>query len=117
MTTSGDIVINNSANSKLAKLSKEDIEMYLMEKTLLFDINMFDEYIPLSNDALPEVEFPFTKGYVPWWIFDRGFTKTVLKEWECGVDDYDNLIIPIKDRDARLIGWVTRQYERNPKYL
>ena len=102
---------------RMLGLSKEDIEMYLMEKTLLFDINMFDEHTPLDNDVLPEVEFPFTKGYVPWWIFDRGFTKEVLKEWDCGVDDYDNLIIPIKDRTSRLVGWVTRHYDRNPKYM
>tara|TARA_R110000824_G_scaffold176701_1_gene355844 strand:- start:645 stop:1505 length:861 start_codon:yes stop_codon:yes gene_type:complete len=93
------------------------LSKYLDEQEFSFDINMFDEDMPVNEDNLPEVEFPFTSGYVPNWIFDRGFNKETLKRWDCGIDDNNNLILPIKDREARLVGWVTRQYNREPKYL
>ena len=93
------------------------ISKYLEEHEFSFDLNMFDEELPPISEDLPEVNFPFTSGYVPEWIFDRGFTKETLKKWECGMDDENNLILPIKDRASRLVGWVTRQYNREPKYL
>jgi len=93
------------------------LSKYLNDREFSFDINMFDEELSLETGDLPEVEFPFTNGYVPEWIFDRGFTKKALKRWDCGVDSDNNLIIPIKDRESRLVGWVTRQYDREPKYL
>ena len=93
------------------------LSKYLNESEFSFDINMFDGELPLETGELPEVEFPFTNGYVPEWIFDRGFTKKALKRWDCGIDSANNLIIPIKDKESRLVGWVTRQYDREPKYL
>ena len=102
---------------RILGLDKLAVDKYLMDKSLFLDIDMFDSISPPVNGKLPEVTFPHTAGQVPWWIFDRGFTKKTLKYWECGVDNYNNLIIPIKDRDARLVGWVTRQYNREPKYL
>jgi len=93
------------------------LSKYLNDREFSFDINMFDEELSLETGDLPEVEFPFTNGYVPEWIFARGFTKKALKRWDCGVDSDNNLIIPIKDRESRLVGWVTRQYDREPKYL
>ena len=93
------------------------LSKYLNESEFSFDINMFDGELPLEAGDLPEVGFPFTNGYVPAWIFDRGFTKKALKRWDCGVDSENNLVIPIKDRESRLVGWVTRQYDREPKYL
>jgi len=93
------------------------LSKYLDEREFSFDINMFDEELPPETDNLPEVESPFKHGYVPEWIFDRGFNKKVLKQWDCGIDSDNNLVIPIKDRESRLVGWVTRQYDREPKYL
>lgn len=92
------------------------ISKYLDEHEFSFDINMFDKELPPISETLPEVVFPFTSGYVPEWIFQRGFTKKTLKKWDCGVDG-NNLVLPIKDKDSRLVGWVTRQYDREPKYL
>jgi DNA primase len=93
------------------------LSKYLDEREFSFDLNMFDEELPLEVGDLLEVESPFKHGYVPEWIFDRGFTKKALKRWNCGIDSNNNLIIPIKDRESRLVGWVTRQYNREPKYL
>ena len=100
-------------------LDQKAVDKYLEDKELFLDINMFDEVIPPNNGSLPEVSFSdtHTLGRVPTWIFDRDFTKTTLKRWDCGTDNYNNLIIPVKDRDTRLVGWITRQFERDPKYL
>ena len=98
-------------------LDQKAVDKYLEDKELFLDINMFDAVAPSKNGHLPEVTFPFITGRVPWWIFDRGFTKETLKQWGCGTDNDKNLIIPVKDRDSRLVGWITRQYNRDPKYL
>ena len=102
---------------RILGLNTSAIDDYLMDKTLFLDIDMFDSIVPVVNDKLPEVSFPHITEKVPWWIFDRGFTKKALKRWDCGVDSENNLVIPIKDRESRLVGWVTRQYNREPKYL
>jgi len=98
-------------------LDQKAVDKYLEDKELFLDIDMFDVVAPLTNGHLPEVAFPFITGRVPWWIFDREFTKTTLKKWECGTDNDNNLIISVKDKDSRLVGWITRQYNRDPKYL
>jgi len=102
---------------KFLGIDKEGIEKYLVDHTMFYDLGMFDSVAPPIEGQLLEVDFPHTTGRVPSWIFDRAFTKTTLKRWDCGTDNYNNLIIPINDRDSRLVGWVTRQFERNPKYL
>ena len=102
---------------KILGLDKEGIEKYLVDHTMFYDLGMFDAVAPPVEGQLLEVEFPHISGRVPSWIFERDFTKTTLKRWDCGTDNYNNLIIPINDRDSRLVGWVTRQFERNPKYL
>ena len=102
---------------KILGLDKEGIEKYLVDHTMFYDLGMFDSVAPPMDGQLLEVEFPHTFGRVPSWIFDRDFSKTTLKRWDCGTDIYGNLIIPVKDRDSRLVGWITRQFEREPKYL
>ena len=102
---------------KILGIDKDAVDKYLLDNTLFLDIDMFDSVTPPVTVTLPDVSFPHTYGRVPEWIFDRGFSKTILKRWECGVDDYNNLIIPVSDRDSRLVGWVTRHYDRDPKYL
>ena len=71
----------------------------------------------VEDQELDEIEIPYQKGYVPDWIFERGFNKQTLLEWECGIDTYRNLVIPIHDKSSREVGWVTRQYKQEPKYL
>ena len=102
---------------KILGLDKEGIEKYLIDHTMFYDLGMFDAVAPPIEGQLLEVEFPHISGRVPSWIFDRDFTKTTLKRWDCGTDNYNNLIIPINDRDSRLVGWVTRKDFGTPKYL
>jgi len=66
---------------------------------------------------MPEVTFPSRQGFVPEWIFDRGFNKRTLRKWGCGIDVWNGLVIPIEDKDNKLVGWVTRKEFGTPKYL
>ena len=47
------------------------------------------------DSILPEVEIPYTQFKVPNWIFDRGFNKSTLKKWKCGVTGNNGLVIPV----------------------
>ena len=64
-----------------------------------------------------EISVEYDKARVPPWIFDRGFSRETLIEWECGADIEGSLVIPVKDNDKRLVGTVTRRLNREPKYL
>jgi|TARA_R110000765_G_scaffold377006_2_gene467837 DNA primase len=58
-----------------------------------------------------EVVFPFMPALeYPTWILNRGFTEQQLKAWECTVNNSTgSFIIPIKDHEAKLVGWVSRK--------
>jgi len=80
--------------------------------TALFKHERVDEEKPL-----PEIEFPFEKGRIPTWIYNRGISKESLLRWEAGVDDRAGLALPVRDSDSRMIGWVLRQRIAEPRYL
>ena len=101
---------------KYLGISYEDAQSRVSSNTSVFNINIFDDLV--SDDVImPEVQFPFKGGYVPEWIFDRGFNKPTLKKWGCGIDGENSLIIPIQDEISRLVGWVSRRQYMTPKYL
>jgi len=101
---------------KYLGISYEDAQQKVLTNTSIFNINIFDEFV--TNDIeMPEVQFPFKQGYVPEWIFDRGFDKKTLRRWGCGIDDENSLVIPIQDNISRLVGWVSRRQYMTPKYL
>jgi len=101
---------------KYLGISYEDAQLRVLSDTSVFNINIFDDLV-LDDTVMPEVEFPFKGGYVPEWIFDRGFNKPTLKKWGCGIDGENSLIIPIQDDISRLVGWVSRRQYMTPKYL
>ena len=101
---------------KYLGISYDQAQQKVLTNTSVFDINLFDEFV--SNESvMPEVNFPFKQGYVPEWIFDRGFNKKTLHKWGCGIDSENSLIIPIQDDVSRLVGWVSRRQYMTPKYL
>ena len=51
------------------------------------------------------------------WIFDRGFTKECIEKWGCKKNRYNDLSIPVDNKDNKTIGWLTRRYEMIPKYM
>lgn len=101
---------------KYLGISYEEATQKALTNTSVFNLNLFDEFI-VDDSSMPEVQFPFKEGYVPEWIFDRGFNKPTLKKWGCGIDSENSLIIPIQDSLSRLVGWVSRRQYLTPKYL
>ena len=67
-----------------------------------------------SEKTLPS---SFIENQLPEWIYDRGFTKDFLLEWGCGTNVYDDLIIPIRDKDGTTVGHVSRRQNTEPKYM
>lgn len=58
---------------------------------------------------LSEVVCPFDFSDFPAWIMDRGFNRPTIKKWGFGRNKATgSLVIPIKDNNARLVGWVCR---------
>lgn len=71
-----------------------------------------------SVSSLPLIDFPFDRTKVPAWIFERGFSKKILKEWGCGYAPGGSLAIPISDREKRNVGWLLRQPKGiEPRYI
>ena len=101
---------------KYLGISYEEATQKVLTNTSVFNLNMFDGLIA-EDSTMPEVQFPFKEGYVPEWIFDRGFNKPTLQKWGCGIDSENSLIIPIQDAVSRLVGWVSRRQYMTPKYL
>lgn len=102
--------------AKYLKISWDAIDEVLLSKQLTFDLNMFDEQEDLDVDEMSEVDFPYDMGYVPEWIFDRGFNKKTLSKWRCAVDLEDSLVIPVFN-GKQVVGWITRRLYMTPKYL
>ena len=96
--------------------SRIQIDSLLHEQEANFDVNLFDVF-ELEEEQLPEIEFPFICDSVPKWIVERGFNKYTLEKWGCAINTYNDLIIPVNDRDRRLVGWVSRRLNANPKYM
>jgi DNA primase len=101
---------------KYLNLSALEVDKYLSDKEVSLDLNFFDEF-SLDDDVI-EIGLPedFIINEYPEWIFDRGFTKQTLSEWQCGINKYNDLIIPIYDL-ASLKGWVARRLNAVPKYM
>ena len=101
---------------KYLHISYEESQQLVIKGQVNFDINLFDDLVEDEN-IMPELAFPFKQGFVPEWIFDRGFNKITLGKWGCAIDTWNGLVIPIEDKDSRLVGWVTRKDFGTPKYL
>ena len=109
--------LKNLVQRKLG-LSKTELAKLFEETEYSLNLDFFEEYQP-TDDYMAEVSLPedFIFEQYPDWIFKRGFTKETLKAWECGTNNYGDLIIPIRDKDSRLVGWVSRRRAAVPKYL
>jgi len=101
---------------KYLTLSYDEVQQLVQQNEANFNINMFDDIIE-EDLEMPEVQFPFQPGYVPKWIFDRGFTKQTLKTWNCGIDIFNSLVIPVHIETGLMVGWILRKQQGTPKYL
>ena len=94
----------------------QKVQQDIANNAVEFDFDFFEEEFP-SEDELSEVEYPGKRRMVPEWIFDRGFSRETLKAWDCGMNEYGDLIIPVHDAKQRLVGWMERRIDAMPKYL
>ena len=102
--------------SKVTGQPVTTVQQNVANNAVEFDFDFFEEEFP-TTERLEEVEYPSKRGVVPKWIFDRGFSHETLKAWDCGMNDYGDLIIPVYDAVSRLVGWMERRIEATPKYL
>jgi DNA primase len=103
----------------LSRLTGQDIQKVqqnIANNEVEFDFDFFENEFP-SEDELSEVEYPGKRQIVPEWIFDRGFSRKTLKAWDCGMNEYGDLIIPVYDVKQRLVGWMERRIDATPKYM
>ena len=101
---------------KYLNLSYEELEHKVQQNVSTLDINMFDEILGITEE-MPEVGFPFQSGYVPNWIFDRGFNKQTLLKWGGAIDNFGSLVLPISTIEGKRVGWLSRRQNITPKYL
>jgi len=102
--------------SKFTGQGIENIQRDIANNEVEFDFDFFEKEFP-SEDELSEVEYPGKRQIVPEWIFDRGFSRKTLKAWDCGMNEYGDLIIPVYDAKQRLVGWMERRIDATPKYM
>lgn len=101
---------------KYLQYSHIQIDSLLHEQEANFDINMFDSFV-VEEETLPEIDFPFQCDSVPKWIVERGFNRYTLEKWGCAINTYNDLIIPVRDVNQRMVGWVSRRLNAIPKYM
>ena len=82
-------------------------------------LDIFDDIdITKVDEEIEDVFIPdFIPNKFPKWIYERGFTESVLKFWGCGTNNWDDLIIPIHNTQNKLVGWVARRQKAIPKYM
>jgi len=101
---------------KYLHIGYEEVRQRIKQDIIHFDINMFDELLEVQ-DEMREVSFPFQTGYVPPWIFDRGFSREVLLKWGSAIDNFGSLVLPVRTADGIVVGWLSRRQNVTPKYL
>ena len=104
--------------SKLLGVSLLDVKNLAIVESLTIDLD-FDEIVEPVITELDEIQLSpdlILDKYAKW-VYDRGFTKETLLDWSCATNRYHDLVIPVYDISSRLVGTVTRQLNRFPKYL
>lgn len=62
----------------------------------------------------PEVTLDVPDGH---WIYNRGFTKQTILQWDCKTNNFLDFMIPAKNQSKEILGWITRRTQAIPKYL
>lgn len=97
--------------------STQQVRDYLDTYKSTYKDDLFDFTLQDEDKQLSEVQIPYKLGSVPAWIFNRGFNKSSMKKWGCGVTGRNGLVLPMFDKDERTVGWAIRQEKIIPKYL
>jgi len=104
---------------KISGHSWQEINELVEEQKWDLDFNLFDgivieEDYPTSLIAEMDslVELPDSH-----WIFKREFDRDSLEKWGCKSNNYNDLVIPVKNKSSELLGWISRRVQATPKYL
>ena len=89
-----------------------DSQKWELDFSLLDDI--YDEEKPIVTS---EYEYDLTDIPFNHWIYKRGFKSEVLDKWNCKINSYNDLVIPVEDEYENTLGWLTRRTQAIPKYL
>tara|TARA_R100000781_G_scaffold113428_1_gene81903 strand:+ start:2747 stop:3613 length:867 start_codon:yes stop_codon:yes gene_type:complete len=96
-----------------------EIQVEIQETDLDFSIGEFDLGIKTPDEE--DTFQPTYEGLVDindnHWIYQRGFTKEILKTWGCKQNAYGDFVLPVENEESETLGWITRRLELTPKYL
>ena len=69
----------------------------------------------IQESILADAEFSidYSKGEIPQYALDRGFSDEDLRAFDCGSDGYGNLVIPIKNYEGKVVGSIRRFTSNN----
>ena len=103
---------------KLSGKSWDEIGGELETKTWELDFS-FSDGLNLEDSSENPIEYGQDLLDVPsnHWIFKRGFTLDIINKWGCKINSYNDLVIPVEDRNQNTLGWLTRRTQAIPKYL
>lgn len=90
------------------------IDNNVLEINPLFFGDEEKEVIEESPYQKPEVTLNVPDKH---WIYDRGFTKQTILDWDCKTNNYLDFMIPAKNENSEIVGWITRRTQAIPKYL
>lgn len=101
-------------------LNKTPTEIFQLnsEQDLTLDFGLTQQKTePVAE--LPEISMSSTllMDKFPQWVYNRGFSKSILMQFGCGTDADRSLVIPAKTREGKTVGTITRRRELQPKYL
>ena len=84
----------------------DDVEKELDSGTYIQEVEEVSFYEDWTSDILSTH-----------WIYARGFEKSTIIKWNCKSNRYNDLIIPCKNIEDKVLGWITRRTQAIPKYL
>jgi DNA primase len=93
-----------------------ELEKMLFDNQMDFNIDIFDD-LQATIEQREEYFMEADTSTFPSWIFERGFSEQILREWGCGTTEYQDLVIPIHNLESTLVGSVTRRINAIPKYM
>ena len=97
--------------------SWDEINADIQEEELDLDWNFLDEII--TEQEPTKYEEPEGLETVPdsHWIYKRGFTKSTIERWDCRINKYLDFMLPVKNIDNEVLGWIARRMNAIPKYM
>ena len=81
------------------------------------DLSFLDEYQSEEQESIyvePEDQIDVPASH---WIYGRGFTPSLVKSWGCKINKFADFMIPVKNKENQILGWIYRRQQAVPKYM